>query len=75
MLVFKDLGYPELLIDKRQNTIPDLSEYSYAFYRNGRLVHRVGNFHYSLDLDQTLADHDKSAHFYLKGESVITAIR
>lgn len=67
MLVFKDLGYPELLIDKRQNTIPDLSEYSYAFYRNGRLVHRVGNFHYSLDLDQTLADHDKSAHFYLKG--------
>lgn len=67
MLVFKDLGYPELLIDKRQNTIPDLSEYSYAFYRNGRLVHRVGNYNYSLDLDQTLVDHDKSAHFYLKG--------
>lgn len=67
MLIFKDLGYPELLIDKRQNQIPDLSEYSYAFYRDGKLVRRVGNFHYSLDLDQTLADHDKSAHFYEKG--------
>jgi two-component system, NtrC family, nitrogen regulation sensor histidine kinase NtrY len=65
-LVFKDLGYPELLIDKRQNQLPDLSEYSYAFYRNGKLIHRVGKFQYSLDLDHTLAHHNKSAHFYVR---------
>jgi two-component system, NtrC family, nitrogen regulation sensor histidine kinase NtrY len=66
MLSFKGLGYPELLIDKRQNTSPDIQDYSYAFYRNGSLMHRVGNLHYSLDLDQTLENHDRSAHFYVK---------
>ncbi|MGE5425118.1 MAG: ATP-binding protein [Syntrophothermus sp.] len=49
-LVLKDLGYPELLLDKRQIQFPDLSGYSYAFYRQGRLVNRVGNFHYSMNL-------------------------
>jgi len=63
-LLFKDLGYPELLIDKRQANFPDLSGYSYAFYRNGKLIHRVGNMQYSLDLDHTLTHQNENAHFF-----------
>jgi two-component system, NtrC family, nitrogen regulation sensor histidine kinase NtrY len=65
-LLFKDLGYPELLIDKRQADFPDISGYSYAFFRNGKLIHRVGNMEYSLDLDHTLTHQNEEAHFYTK---------
>jgi two-component system, NtrC family, nitrogen regulation sensor histidine kinase NtrY len=65
-LLFKDIGYPELLIDKREADFPDISGYSYAFFRNGKLIHRVGNIDYSLDLDHTLTHKDKEAHFYIK---------
>jgi two-component system, NtrC family, nitrogen regulation sensor histidine kinase NtrY len=64
-LLFKDLGYPELLIDKRQANFPDISGYSYAFFRNGKLVHRVGNIQYSLDLDHTIHQNG-TVHFYVK---------
>jgi two-component system nitrogen regulation sensor histidine kinase NtrY len=65
-LLFKDLGYPELLIDKRQSDFPDISGYSYAFFRNGKLIHRVGSLEYSLDLDHTLTHQIGDAHFYIK---------
>ncbi|MCX6250301.1 MAG: ATP-binding protein [Bacteroidetes bacterium] len=66
ILIFNDLGFPELLIDQKQYHLPDISEYSYAFYRAGKLVHRVGSFHYSIDLDHTLLHQNNSAHFYDK---------
>lgn len=47
---YKDLGYPELLMDKKRTEIPDLADYSYAIYQNGHLVHAVGNFAYRVDL-------------------------
>ncbi len=65
-LVFKDLGYPELLVDKRQVQVPDLSEYSYAFYRNKKLVNRMGTYQYSMELDHTVDKHPGLAHFYSK---------
>jgi two-component system, NtrC family, nitrogen regulation sensor histidine kinase NtrY len=65
-LLFQDLGYPELLIDKRQSIFPDISGYSYGFFRNGKLIHRVGNIQYSLDLDHILTHHNGDAHFYTK---------
>jgi len=65
-LLFKDLGYPELLIDKRHASFPDLSGYSYAFFRNGKLIHRVGSIEYSLDLDHALTHQKENAHFYTK---------
>ena len=65
-LLFKDLGYPELLIDKRHINFPDISGYSYAFFRNGKLIHRVGNIEYSLDLDHTVTHQKDNAHFYIK---------
>jgi two-component system nitrogen regulation sensor histidine kinase NtrY len=63
-LIFKDLGYPELLIDKNEGEIPDLSDYSYGFYRNDKLIHRVGNIQYSLDLDNAVDRNNKEAHYY-----------
>lgn len=42
----KDLGYPELLIDRRIMNIPDLGNYSYALYQRGTLVYKSGKFTY-----------------------------
>jgi two-component system, NtrC family, nitrogen regulation sensor histidine kinase NtrY len=50
-LAFKDLGYPELLVDKKLVDLPDLSDYSYAMYQKDQLVQRVGKFAYSFGLD------------------------
>lgn len=57
-LIFKDLGYPELLVDKRQVKFPDITGYSYAFYHDKRLVSRVGNFRYSMNLAVYPVSHD-----------------
>ncbi|MCX6244539.1 MAG: HAMP domain-containing sensor histidine kinase [Bacteroidetes bacterium] len=65
-LIFKDLGYPELLIDKNQGQIPDISGYSYAYYRSGKLIHRVGNLQYSLELDHEMGNNHTHAHNYSK---------
>jgi two-component system nitrogen regulation sensor histidine kinase NtrY len=63
-LIFKDIGYPELLIDKKEGQTPDLSDYSYAYYRNGKLTHKVGNVQYSLELDHAVDQHHTVAHYY-----------
>lgn len=47
------LGYPELLIDEKYNKYlkkSRLSEYSFARYKKGKLVHQNGKFPYNLDL-------------------------
>ena len=65
-LVFKDLGYPDLLVDKRQTSLPDITGYSYAFYRNNNLVQRVGGYHYGMTLDHILSGTQRNPHFYKK---------
>ncbi len=50
----KDMGYPELLIDRRIMNIPDLSNYSYALYQNGSLVYKTGKYSYSLGLNSPI---------------------
>lgn len=47
----KGLGYPELLIDKKIFLNTDLSNYSYARYRNGRLADAYGKYYYSMIQD------------------------
>ena len=66
-LIFKDIGYPELLIDKKEGQIPDLSNYSYAYYRNGKLTHRVGNAQYKLEFEGSEAQNNSSAYYYSEG--------
>ncbi|MCX6233073.1 MAG: ATP-binding protein [Bacteroidetes bacterium] len=57
--IAKDLGYPELLIDKNMNVSPDLSNYSFASYTNGLLVKHFGKYLY----ENILQTHDKSEEF------------
>lgn len=63
-LVFKELGYPQLLIDKKLNSVPDLSGYSYAFYRNENLVQRVGSFYYPMLLSSLYHDATSSSRLF-----------
>ncbi|MEI7660732.1 MAG: ATP-binding protein [Bacteroidota bacterium] len=49
---YPDPGYPGLLMDKARLDIPSLSDYSYGVFQNGKLVHAVGNYSYSNDLEQ-----------------------
>jgi len=50
--VFKDLGYPELLVDRKIIDIPDISEYSFAFYQDGLILYSAGKFQYAHALRQ-----------------------
>lgn len=46
-----DVGYPELLIDKKRSNInPDITNYSYARYIYDDLVSQYGKFFYSTNL-------------------------
>ena len=45
-LISQELGYPELLLDKRLAVSTILSDYSYAKYRNNELITRSGDFVY-----------------------------
>ncbi len=47
-LISQELGYPDLLLDTKIDKISPLSNYSYAKYRNNKLVMRSGNFSYNL---------------------------
>ena len=50
----KDLGYPELLMDKRIMNFPEIGSYSYALYQYGSLVYRTGKYPYKQMLVQVL---------------------
>ena len=65
-LIFKDLGYPELLIDKKEGQMTDISGYSYAYYRNKKLLHRIGTVQYSLELDSSIYKQSRQPHFFTK---------
>lgn len=43
------LGYPDILIDKKLKRSETLDEYSYAIYRNGKLVSASGKYSYSMN--------------------------
>ena len=45
-------GYPGLLMDNTRMDLPDLSDYSYGLFQNGRLVHAVGGYSYYTLLSQ-----------------------
>ncbi|MCD4745948.1 MAG: GHKL domain-containing protein, partial [Bacteroidales bacterium] len=78
----KGLGYPELLIDKKISTSPDLSNYSYARYDNGKLVHHFGKYFYSINLanygkiinNLSFFNRNKYNHLYYKVNSTTTFI-
>ena len=50
----KALGYPELLMDKKAYIFTDLSNYSFAIYKNGELIRSVGKYLYSIVAPKTI---------------------
>ena len=46
----KELGYPELLIDKEVKLNNDISNYSYGLFDNGELIKNYGKYYYFTQL-------------------------
>lgn len=44
----EEVGYPELLLDRKVKAEVDLTDYSYSRYKNGKLVGQFGKYPYSL---------------------------
>lgn len=70
----KDPGYPELLLDQRVLSVPDLSNYSYALYQENNLVYKAGKLSYPLvfpwpnlrDKSEIYLDSEGANHFITK---------
>ena len=63
----KDLGYPELLIDRRIMNLPDLGNYSYALYQSGLLVYKTGKFNYDMSIDDYMPSTVRNAFYSSEG--------
>jgi len=61
--IWKGLGYPELLIDKKNANVDNLSGYSYAFYKKGELIKNYGKFSFDIG-NQNITDHLTNNGFY-----------
>lgn len=59
-----DPGYPGLLLDKGRKDPTLRSNYTYAFYQQGRLVHVVGNANYLFELATYPHYSSVSPYFY-----------
>jgi signal transduction histidine kinase len=64
------LGYPELLIDESARTLSGLENYSYARYKNGKLIFKYGDYSYRtnftaypLDTAGGFLIHNKHSHY------------
>lgn len=56
-LISQELGYPELLLDKKMSGSSILANYSYAKYKNSELITRSGEFSYQLTCpDEWISD-------------------
>lgn len=63
-----DIGYPELLIDKKRSNInPDISNYSYARYIYDDLVSQYGKFFYSTNLSTYNVEKNEPKYFNYNG--------
>ncbi|MBI3500262.1 MAG: GHKL domain-containing protein [Bacteroidetes bacterium] len=54
--VSEETGFPELMLDRKLGITPDLLDYSYAKYKNGKLISYHGKFPYSLSAENSLPD-------------------
>ncbi|HEY4800640.1 MAG TPA: ATP-binding protein, partial [Bacteroidia bacterium] len=50
-VVSEEIGFPELMLDRKLGITPDLLDYSYAKYKDGKLVTYHGKFPYSLSAE------------------------
>jgi len=75
--ITKELGFPDLLVNKNIRKNPDLTNYSYAKYKDGKLFKRVGKYYYNISLskygsfEQSFSFFDQNGynHYYYKIDS------
>lgn len=71
-LISNELGYPELLLDKKSLKKSNIHGYSYARYKNTKLISQRGNFKYRLNYkfapkkEFTFVDFDNYNHLLYK---------
>ncbi|MFI5148126.1 MAG: ATP-binding protein [Bacteroidia bacterium] len=46
--ISEEVGFPELLLDRDLGITQQIANYSYAKYRNGKLVNQYGKYHYPI---------------------------
>jgi signal transduction histidine kinase len=63
----KGLGYPELLIDKKIFINTDLTNYSYAKYKNAELIDAYGKYFYSTNEEEGSAANDEYVFYNKNG--------
>ncbi|HAN19544.1 MAG: hypothetical protein A2X13_15130 [Bacteroidetes bacterium GWC2_33_15] len=66
-LITQELGYPELLLDKRLAVSTILSDYSYAKYRNNELITRSGEFTYQRTMPESWFSNEE---FYFTNDNL-----
>lgn len=66
-LIYKQLGYPELLMDKKLFKSSPLDKYSYAKYYNDELISQSGDFAYSLNSSTYGQDEEEFIFFTYDG--------
>jgi len=74
----KTEGYPELLLNQKEiETVINPNQYSFAKYKNGKLVNNSGNFVYALSLDGkplfkntkvSSLNFEKNSHLFYQGD-------
>lgn len=63
-LLSNNEGYPELLLNEKEIVVPtNMSKYSFAKYKRGKLVNNFGDYNFSLELEKGL--HYNEAGFLL----------
>ncbi len=55
-IVSDEMGFPELMLDRKLGITPDLLDYSYAKYKDKKLITYHGKFPYSLSPESFLPD-------------------
>jgi signal transduction histidine kinase len=61
--ISEETGFPELMLDRKLGITPDLLDYSYAKYKNGKLIMYHGKFPYSLSAENFLPDSSAKGEF------------
>ncbi|TAL58399.1 MAG: GHKL domain-containing protein [Bacteroidetes bacterium] len=68
-IVSEEMGFPELMLDRKFGIANDLLDYSYAKYKDGNLVAYHGKFPYRLSAETFLPDSAQSLFSFIDGFS------
>jgi signal transduction histidine kinase len=70
------LGYPELLIDEKVRTFKGLENYSYARFKEGKLIFKYGDYPYRTNIEAYLQDtsqvffmHNDYDHYFYRADA------